>query len=837
MNNISIFPVMVIRSGGLPLKALECPVFDQNQVESAWEQSNQLLLHLAAAWPDIFRQTLATLPESTVRTVVYNLSRKMRKQLATGFYTIIQYPVVAEIPVEFSQAVQEWNHAVATAADYQQRYSSHYSTVLKTELERLQHVAMGETLQRALLFTSHELLKPLPVWAVKSVDNFTKKDRQIARSVWQYAARATFKISPRSRFTTVGIWAKDIPNEQFHNPFNDNVSAAVKPKITPNVAILPLIYDALLKEPAFYKSLNIVLNPCIVDIQSKYYEWLYYDGVQESFQKTEATPGIDFVVNFFLGKSRSCPYTEILSVLAATVRDENQAEQFLFNLTDSGFVEWELPEKGLSDNWCNTLYNYLGWLSLEPVVIEAASLLQWLKTAARTLPFQTSDQAMETQKEAAAVINGFLRKYRVQCPVFTPEQIFLEDVAHLQEKPGYAEALSEWSAQLVSITQTLDGGVLLHRPLLHGCSAVARAKISQYFREHYGSDSDVPFLEFCQRYMDSLQPAAGQANEQALIDDLFKKNITQSKFSYQLNNSDKKNNTVKIGALLQPFTENGQIKAVVNAIYPGGGKLLSRWLHLFNTEVKAAMQHWNTAPDATPFPWQHWSNAAFQPDIGSKRVLVPGNRLSVPPSATKILLGNVGVKDSKDGLQLFDRASGVLIQFADLGVEALDSRPPVMQLLLSTGSNMPFIEIEGEGWERVGEEGEAVAIIEKRNRIVFDDLVLSRAAWRISSYPWQAPTTISPPPNAVRHPAFSFYALRKCLRQWDIPRYFFVQPLTIAVEKPQYIDQESTISMQIFEKIVKQHGEKGLLLTEMLPTPDACLGERAEEVAIEVARE
>ena len=98
--------------------------------------------------------------------------------------------------------------------------------------------------------------------------------------------------------------------------------------------------------------------------------------------------------------------------------------------------------------------------------------------------------------------------------------------------------------------------------------------------------------------------------------------------------------------------------------------------------------------------------------------------------------------------------------------------------------------------------------------------------WRVSVYP---ATNKQPPANSP----LIFYQLRSRLRQLDIPRYFFVRSEANFAEKPQYIDQESPMSMQIFEKIIKQHAAHELLLTEMLPTPDSLPGDRAEEVAIE----
>jgi hypothetical protein len=590
-----IFPLTVVRSAGLPFSALESPVFDLPAVESAWHRAKEHLHELGMAWPAIFKQALAAMPDSARRTTLYNFSRKVRRQVASGQFVPIAYPDRAEAPpVELVHAIAQWNAAIAAEQQGKHRFEVLYFETLTDEIKRLQHLAAGETLQGALLFTSHDLLQQLPAWTQKAVSDFDKKDRRMARAVWQYAARATYKTTPRSRLATVGVVdaAKVATDEA--SPWMDGeewgLSAGKKntSKITPNAALLPLLYDALLKAPAFYHTLKITLNPCIHQSESTNYEWLYYNGAQESFQQAEAGEALNFIANTLLSAPAPYTFTGLLALLTTATDNPQESEILLFHLADTGFLEWVWPENGLSSNWCSSLYQYLGYLPALPVIADAAQVLQWLKTAARTLPFQSVPQARTTIAEAADLLNGFLQRYGVDCPPIAPEQVFYEDVAHHQPPLPCADALQKWAEQLSLLVQ--DAATTPAKAVLHGHGALEHAKVAQFLRDHYPDNDPVSFSDFSKKYT-------------GVFDN--KKNFTQLKLSYQFKNPNTKANPIKTGALLQVFQENGQQKAVLNALYPGGGKLLSRWLHLFDAQYSRVVAQWNAEPHLAAFPWQH----------------------------------------------------------------------------------------------------------------------------------------------------------------------------------------------------------------------------------------
>jgi hypothetical protein len=287
----------------------------------------------------------------------------------------------------------------------------------------------------------------------------------------------------------------------------------------------------------------------------------------------------------------------------------------------------------------------------------------------------------------------------------------------------------------------------------------------------------------------------------------------------------------KIGALLQVFWENNRPCAVVNALYPGGGKMFARWLHLFPQRAGQTLRDWQAVKlknqnSKLAFPWQGYFNANLQPALVADVLSVPGGRVQAGAGGQSFLLGNLNVTTENGALVLRDRASGQPIELNDLGLEAPETRPPVMRLLWALG--VPYSSLEAL---LPGKEPEASSQSHSwqplrdgvlfRPRLWQGDLVLARAAWAVPQELWQIwfeqyPTL----------PQAFFQNIRKNLAALGVPRHFFAR---IPPENPQAFDQDSPLSMLLFQKIV-QRGAGTLHLSEMLPVPEA----RAQEIVVEI---
>jgi hypothetical protein len=749
--------MILIRVGGLPYAAWDSLV----QLEITVEEAEETFQKSSELVKQFFDQALLQLPESSLRTDIYNARKSFyQKEKYPGIKTLeywkgLRVPALAPL----IQSLEAWqlahNQLLEFKKDYEQTLLAEYAAVQK--------LATDERLQRALLFSSHDLLLRLPDFIQKSPSKFDKKDRQTALSLLQYLKRALFKTSPLSRFTKLLLWRM---NEEQTQDFD-----LEKIAVSPNVAMLPALYQLLLKNQDFRNSLSLKLNPCIAQSTptGAGLHWLFFDGEQEAFQSIQPNAVVEKVVGFLLQNQRKQPFqvllTQLLDWVDAPISD---LEALLIELTDIGLLEWQWPENGLSSSWASNLYQYLGFLPISPTITETAFLLQTLRATAKVLPYQPVNEALNTLQDTQAQFADFFRRQQELPPPIAAAQLFYEDVA-------CSNLVNCSNADITSLISDLsmcwmERAVVPMPPLL--------CRLWEYAEFSLELNQVIDFQAFFKGFTEFDQKATPKS---------------MPRYSG------------KIGALLQVYRQSDQVKAVVNALFPGGGKLFARWAPLFPDAFKEAIENWNDSLQVL-FPWQGWSNANFQN-------IQLANTLQVPDGRTKdatdgMVLCDLGVKRTKDGPILIHKTTKQQIQLLDLGLETPESRPPMLQVLWRLG--MPVISSEWLydplEWEFM-EPG-----LRRRLRQTWRSLTLAREAWLVEVNYFH---DLFQSNRADEH----FRQIRKVLKRWQVPRFFFARQLS-KNEKPQFFDQNSTLSMKLFEKSWPKNGSDFLYLEEMLPVPE-----------------
>ncbi|MCB9354510.1 MAG: lantibiotic dehydratase [Lewinellaceae bacterium] len=766
--SMSICPLMLIRVAGLPLTWLD-------QLSDRWPDEIGHADSRKSALMNAFDDALEALPVSPLRLEIYNARKAFfQRGKVPGPDLRSQLAGQPDVPA-LLQLLQ-----MLEAAEQEQvarNFEKGYETAMQREWHTLQKAASETSLLRALLFASHDLLDRLPAFAAKHPRDFDKKDRRVGLALLRYLTRAVTKTSPLSRFTTISVQAIEEGNAGADMPDLEKV------QVTPNVALLPAIYEVLLREQAFTRHLPLRLNPCIA--ASGQNRWLYFDGDQESFQQLEQHPVAERVIDMMLGHQRSMPFSVLLGKLVEQVdAGAQQLELFLQELIDLGLLEWELPEKGLSPAWCGNLYQHLGFLQDQPeAIVRTAELLQWLRVVARTIPHQSLEEARRAQDETFQKLQHFFGENRSVMPPVSVEQVFFEDVEAHAESQIPANVIENYVKDLAACWQERANGVY----------STMHARIFSFALRTIEDGETYDFLDFCERFI-SENPS-----ETSPLPSTSK--------------------PAKIGALLQPFMdENGTYRAVVNGLFPGGGKLFARWWHLFPESQRGKLKNWN---ESVAFPWQGWSNANFQPPTPAGVLEVPDGRTD--SGGKHFLLGHLRLLRRGDDVALVDGITGKMVELTDLALEASSLRPPVMQVLWCLG--VPYCSLQvlvhaqmdwdtrGDGWR-------------SRRRIEFGTLVLMRAAWEIER---EIFATIA----LAKREADRFRSCRQILTHLGVPRRFFAWP---PGEKPQYFDQDSPLLMLLFGKLLRQD-RWPLLLTEMLPVPGHALVKKGEPRAAEFVLE
>jgi hypothetical protein len=764
------------RTAGLPFSVL-LPLRGQfDALETAQKKAKAELEIARTHVQEAFDHALLTTEEGALRTKIYN-SRKI------FFNKAIVPPVKGlSLPHDLTIAIAAYQIVLDKEFATQLHYENEYNRLVTASYQHLQGCANHTELQRGLLFSSRVLLQQIPDFITRNPDQFNRKDRHTAEGVLQYVTRMATKTTPLSRLATVDMhqdtkaeafvfpWENET-NDSENRRFKDTIPAEQPPtsKITPNVALLPCFYDVLLAFPAFYNALTVRLNP-LVDVNSEQvFRWWYFDGTNEAIQQVAVAPILRFICQQFAENQPSIPFVQLTKIIAeATESDLEKTELYLKELIDTGFLEWNFPETGQNQGWTGKLYQFLGFLeggSAVPAISEAAFVLQWLRTAARTLPFQPISEALVTQQEALDQVRIYFERYLGFCPPIPAEQLFYEDVAIAQTPVVTFADLENMAAQVAQVRSNTPN------PKRKGM----RQKIASVLNAH-GSMSILDLFEQLNDY-----PAEAMAVQQP--------------------------SDIPIGHLVQPFKDdNGYTKFVLNALYPGGGKLFARWLHLFSSDYTEQLKSiYEQYPNLYAFSWYAAFNANIHPELTQKYINLPGGRTA------QGVLGTA--KMYPDGtMVLLNAQNGQTITFADLGLEDLSSRPVLIQMLLALGQ--PLLDKLGwvsSVWE---DKGDGCRF---RPRIILGDMVVERADWQMDASFW---ATLQGKKD-VRF----FREIRRIWQEMSLPSLVFVKK---EGQKSQFIDLDSPLSVEVFCKLIQ--GISGSIwIEEMLPIPHG----HAYEIAFE----
>lgn len=764
-----IFP-MLLRVAGLPVQWLdrlavgwELLLAAEKQREEAEKSFKNHCAELQGALDAAVNQTA----EGPTRTALYNIRKRFFQK---GSFSSGSKAVLEIAAPDLKEAYEAWERVGAELEYARENEILIYQKSLTFQYELIQGIAQSETLQRGLLFASHDLLKQIPDFLKVDPSNFDKKHRQTAISIARYATRAAAKTSPLSRFTTVSVWTEEVPE------FSSDKIA-----VTPNVGLLKLFYEVLVREPAFYESISIRLNP---SIPSDYQEddavnWLVLNS-HEEIQQHSTEPAIQLAVRLLFEQGEEVSWKKLIQVLEENL-DANQEtlNDFALNLVKIGLLEWVWPEKGLSSNWASGLYQWLGFLPSTPVIVETAAVLQWLRQTARTLAYTPVEAAMEQLQSTYNALKDYCDQFGVAREALpSPEQLFWEDVERSAKSAIPLSALREIIEQLV------QDWTQMAKPKRYGLAAAIQ-------------ENGINGL---------------QEGENTKFLNLRNKNVTGRPVSISGFSMPYKE---KIGGLFQFFYSEGVWRAVVNGLFPGGGKMVARWMHILPQRFNSQLGEW-FPEQSVLFPWQGWHNAGFQPLFGTAAIWVPGGR--VEASGIRLRLGDLLVERRNDELIIVDQ-SGTPVTCLDLGLENPAVRPYTMQLLHAL--TVPVVTVDAlrssEGPQKISDGWYFYPRLERGK------LIYRRSTWFAETKEWKV---------WIEESDFEFFqAFRRKASEVGLPRRFF---FNFAGEKPQYCDMSSALMLIIFEKALKTASSTGVLIfTEMLPLPEHWDNNFVQEQVIE----
>ncbi|MCA9936299.1 MAG: lantibiotic dehydratase [Anaerolineales bacterium] len=448
---------------------------------------------------------------------------------------------------------------------------------------------------------------------------------------------------------------------------------------------------------------------------------------------------------------------------------------------------------------------------------------------------------------------------------FRPENLFYEDTTR-EVMPSVDEA------QLADVTNSLH--TLFTEVSPFDWSLPEREKMLHYYHRRFGTATAVNLLTFYEAYYrdvkkpeaDMQEAGVGQHSDpfmsevstqverrKAKIDawkshfsntlgqidavvQLTPGQITQSVRAASLSSQNVQPLPNSYGAFVQLFSGSEQdpsLQAVVNAPLPGYGKLMSRFLHLFDQKVITEVRHWNQSinqdaifaeiADASYF------NANLHPPLLTQELRLPNGHNNLPPDCQiSVTECQVQIAPDQQALQLVHRQTGQCVFPFDLGFQSLNGRSQLFKLLLQfTYAALPTF---GPVLQVINEQAKAQAADETavclRPRVVYDNrLVLQRQAWIVpqKALPlmqtdedeWQYFTRINQWRCALGLPdeVFIFLVNRQEMANQDTKSNSSTRGDHY---KPQYIHFDNPLLVELFSHLLPKV-QTALTIEEMLP--------------------
>jgi hypothetical protein len=456
---------------------------------------------------------------------------------------------------------------------------------------------------------------------------------------------------------------------------------------------------------------------------------------------------------------------------------------------------------------------------------------------------------------------------------FKPELMFYEDA-----RVSMAPELDEKT--LFDLVSVLDQ--LLQEMRAFERHLDERDQMFYYFVEKYGKTASVDVITFYEDYYREFKKPDQESNPNPMmiprmmerhernkawlnrlaktIKEQMTERAEEIRLSYEqikrtdqarLANGDRSENGCSYGAFIQLFSErneSGEEKwmAVLKASFPGHGKMISRFLHVFDESITEDLRQWNQPRhgedlfvedcDASFF------NANIHPPLMPWEIRTPNGQNSLPEEKQiPVTELQVRVDEKNDRLQLIHQPSQKPIHVFDLGFQGHRGRSPLFHLLANfTPAEylfcQPVINVINHCYRQRAEQKEDHT--ERRPRIwtvprtVYENrIILQRKTWFV-------PHERLPYRTSSESRWSYFCRLNEWRREQELPEEVFVYVTTPqememlkpeALDrigrddyKPQYISFKNPFLVNLFEKLIARVPSV-LRIEEMLPSSQQLL--------------
>ncbi len=844
---MKLFPFILARIGGLPFDLLEqLSLQSKHKLEAVFEQDSLIERH---------KNELLRLIEESPKNIHCGFVLKNFGYLKNNLLQGKKPKLSGKLNLNLKESEQSffkkiegqlklYNQVCKDLKDFEKDFEIVYQNEISTARVSLQKISHEPIILNGLLMSSHTFLKQLEKYRHTEIPSFTKKQFQTERTFLRYLSRICSKTSPFSTFTPLSIFSLDAIEPLNFEP---------KSVFRLNNHLFTLWRDALNQYPPFYRKLIVSLNPSLKIVGNN---WVYLLNTRnvESIQNIEKNELLDLIFENLNEVGGKTVFEDLTTIIHPSVDTNLESlEAYLLELVDYGFLEWQWAFSGLDPIWDIKLLKVLENFKEDPFLERFITVLK--DTHKNIKLAENSDyekrkklqldsykklmtisesllQGTQTIENEQVIDVNKLKHFKSNRFLFAPEKILYEDVKIPFDINLKVSELTNLIIELDRVLEYLDSLYFNSRQL----------HLKRFFVENYQKSQSVDVLSFYENYYkkeaqsDQIENQKAVAMRLAWQDKIIKNDAIKDgvlnieldllKTLSKINKPSAAEKQPSRGAFVQLIREENLLKGFTETSFEGNGKMMGRFLHLFSSKITKALQEWNEKQRNDLLWIENVDASIYNPNLHPPllpfEIRAPGSQNTMPVESQISIRDLVIVyNESEDVLNLFHEPTGKKAYIFDLGFEALESRSPLYQLLATfnyqSSSQNILSEIVNNYFGKNGDQK-----IHFQPRIcVGKQLVIQRKRWFVD---------LDYLPLKENSDLESIYFIR--INQWikknKIPSKVFITIKPSELQngerektdeyKPQYIDFQCPVFVQLFHKLIKKVENK-LKIEEILPFP------------------
>lgn len=855
---LNALPQVLLRIGGESFEWLaELGTIEECLLNDYLDLENQLKSKIHELSASIF-----VFNRETTDNKIQNQIQNFRRNIFNRRFDQAERELISKLMPSFKKEIdfifdlnKKRNHVLAQIEEKSQ-------FELLASREAILRKSQNWNLRNALLFSSQSFFSELTL--TNKGTQKTKRLRQTIFSLLKYLTRLSCKTSPFSTLTLLSLGTIETTDKPESVIVKVSGDGAIREKVLINNYVLQYFTYWLIGYDRAFIGMTIQLNRTITrNSNNTSYKFLASKNSIESFQVAEATQILNTVYDKIVRSKSGIKAKELIHYLMKlTDEEESVIVSYLRDLVGYGFLDVDFGISSYDPSWdiklaeltkqlvqaddpkieamhaflthTRSFINHYGDLTLD----QRANEIEQLYSSLRELnTLFESDRSKDNDVES-------FKYFGMQGFYFKKESIFYSD-AMMDNRFTINKTIAD------KIIVTLSNAENALKAVYY--SNNEQDKIVDFFQNNF-SGRDVAILEFYEEYFrqTKILEDSGNASKQSkskrstvrqeFVADFEKRIAERVISSYQLNKTEilldlKMINEIiadmAIPALPRKYSQSSRgvfcqisegetIRVVLNNMFQGYGKLMSRFFHLFDKEMLEGVKNWNRINIDNFILAENSDNSYYNANIHPQLLdfkIKPPNTFDYTDSDHDIDIRDILVSYDKVGdcIRLFDSRRQMELRVIDLGFQGAGR--PELFTLFDRISNDQFLGLQFFA-KVIGRNCLHVLDgITCSPRVVLDDfVVLQRKSWTV-------------PQSALRSDgslANYIIQLRQFRTKFGIPSECFVSLVpdpTVKVDtrtrksdnfKPQYVDFDKPIFADLLERLVSK-AVNGIRIEEMLP--------------------